>query len=152
LDETGASEPWEEGDPTWEEAAQMQAGQAAEDEAKSDREKLLSLLSAWIKAWKDRDQEAYFGLYAEDFRLEEKNMSFQAFRKYRGRLMTEAKILEVSAENPEAVISPGDQKGQVSFTQSYKSDTINDRGTKILYFRKRDGNWKIIGETWRALP
>jgi murein L,D-transpeptidase YafK len=115
-----------------------------------DEELLKVVVAGWLAAWNARDQAGYFSFYAPDFYFPEKNIHLASFKKYRGRMMGQAKTLSVSAENVR--IKASGDKATVVFTQNYKSDRTKDRGEKILDFRLQDGQWQILREVWRELP
>jgi ketosteroid isomerase-like protein len=108
------------------------------------------LLSGWLAAWNARDKAGYFGFYAEDFYFAERKIHLKAFKKYRGRLMSEAKKLKVSARNVQ--VKMGVSEVKVTFIQEYASDSVKDRGQKTLVFKPRKDRWLIVAETFQARP
>ena len=40
---------------------------------------------------------------------------------------------------------------EVNFTQRFKSSSFSDIGIKELIWKKIDGNWKILKETWMPI-
>jgi ketosteroid isomerase-like protein len=113
-------------------------------------DQLRLVVNGWLAAWNARDQEGYFAFYAPDFYFAEKKLSLAGFKKYRGRLMGRAKNLEVAAANLR--IEARGPKATATFIQSYSSDTVRDQGEKTLSFQSIDGQWRIVGETFKPRP
>jgi ketosteroid isomerase-like protein len=106
------------------------------------------LLDGWLAAWSARDEDAYFAFYAPDFRFLDRGMGLEAFRKYRGRIMRRAESIEVSADDVKVRMS-GDA-AEVVFEQTYRSDSVSDRGRKTLALVRLDGIWRIVSEAFEA--
>jgi ketosteroid isomerase-like protein len=109
---------------------------------------VLALLAGWVRAWEEKDLEAYFAFYADDFRFPDRDMSREAFVRYRTRLINGAGDIDVELEGPEMKIS-GD-RATVTFAQRYRSDGFSDRGEKTLRLARRQGAWTITYETFRT--
>ncbi|MDR0549203.1 MAG: DUF4440 domain-containing protein, partial [Deltaproteobacteria bacterium] len=104
---------------------------------------------AWLAAWNARDEVGYFAFYAPDFYFPEKKIRLAAFKKYRGRLMKEAKVLKVDLEN--LTIKVTGDTATATFRQRYQSDGYRDVGLKTLTFKLKDGQWLIVLETFKPL-
>jgi ketosteroid isomerase-like protein len=114
----------------------------------SDRAALNELLASWVRAWEEKDLDAYFACYAEGFRFPDRDMGRSAFVRYRTRLIREAGEIDVELEGPEIKLN-GD-KARVTFVQRYRSDGYSDSGTKTLNLVWEKGSWKIASESFRA--
>ena len=58
---------------------------------------------------------------------------------------------EIEIDDLSIVQTP--EYAMVTFTQKYKSNSINDIGKKVLYLRKDSFySWKIVSEVWRKIP
>lgn len=113
-------------------------------------EKLIAVAEDWAAAWRGRDMDKYFAFYHPDFYYEDKNMFLKNFTNYRAPLIQNAQILEVALSD--FMVTRNGQTAEVSFRQDYQSDNWHDVGRKTLKLRKTDGGWKILAETWKALP
>jgi hypothetical protein len=75
-------------------------------------------------------------------------MNKSQWRDYKAKLGKLYTSISVKISQPLAL----EQKGRavVRFVQSYTSNQVSDLGEKTLHLIKRDGDWKILSETWRA--
>ncbi|MDR1608530.1 MAG: DUF4440 domain-containing protein [Deltaproteobacteria bacterium] len=111
---------------------------------------LKTLALKWLEAWNKRDKASYFEYYDASFHLANPRLKLSSFKKYRARLFAETKVLKISGSNWRVTVK-GDQ-AQMKFTQNYQSDTVRDRGEKTLVWRRNQGQWRIIEESWLAKP
>jgi ketosteroid isomerase-like protein len=112
--------------------------------AASKEQAVLTVLETWAATWSERDEDAYFSLYAEDF-VPPGGGSRAEWEKRRRLLMGLAKSIEVKVESP--VVEAGeDGTSVVTFNQYYRSDTYQDAVRKQLRMVERDGRWLIIEE------
>lgn len=110
----------------------------------SKEQAVLTVLQTWAASWSERDEDAYFSLYAEDF-VPPGGGSRAEWEKRRRLLMGLAKTIEVKIESP--VVEPGaDGTSVVTFNQYYRSDSYEDAVRKQLRLVERDGRWLIIEE------
>lgn len=110
----------------------------------SKEQAVLTVLQTWAASWSERDEDAYFSLYAEDF-VPPGGGSRAEWEKRRRLLMGLAKTIEVKIESP--VVEPGaDGTSVVTFNQYYRSDSYQDAVRKQLRLVERDGRWLIIEE------
>lgn len=105
---------------------------------------VLTMLETWAATWSERDEDAYFSLYAEDF-VPPGGGSRAEWEKRRRLLMGQAKSIEVKIESPVVEAGP-DGTSVVTFNQYYRSDTYQDAVRKQLRMVERDGRWLIIEE------
>lgn len=112
--------------------------------AASKEQAVLAVLETWAATWSERDEDAYFSLYAEDF-VPSGGGSRAEWEKRRRLLMGLAKSIEVKIESP-VVEAGADGTSVVTFNQYYRSDTYQDAVRKQLRMVERDGRWLIIEE------
>jgi len=112
--------------------------------AASKEQAVLTVLETWAATWSERDEDAYFSLYAEDF-VPSGGGSRAEWEKRRRLLMGLAKSIEVKIESP-VVEAGADGTSVVTFNQYYRSDTYQDAVRKQLRMVERDGRWLIIEE------
>jgi outer membrane protein assembly factor BamE len=110
----------------------------------SKEQAVLAVLETWAASWSERDEDAYFSLYAEDF-VSSGGGSRAEWEKRRRLLMGLAKSIEVKIESP-VVEAGADGTSVVTFNQYYRSDTYQDAVRKQLRMIERDGRWLIIEE------
>ena len=108
------------------------------------RDKVLSTLSDWAAAWSSRDVDSYLGYYAENFRPP-RGMSRAGWEAQRRQRLRKPRYIQVSLSDTEVRIeSPGD--AQVSFVQTYRSNTYSDRTRKSVQMTRVGEEWKILSE------
>jgi len=117
---------------------------SAPSAAASIEQAVLAVLETWAATWSERDEDAYFSLYAEDF-VPSGGGSRAEWEKRRRLLMGLAKSIEVKIESP-VVEAGADGTSVVTFNQYYRSDTYQDAVRKQLRMVERDGRWLIIEE------
>lgn len=117
---------------------------SAPSAAASKEQAVLTVLETWAATWSERDEDAYFSLYAEDF-VPSGGGSRAEWEKRRRLLMGLAKSIEVKIESP-VVEAGADGTSVVTFNQYYRSDTYQDAVRKQLRMVERDGRWLIIEE------
>jgi len=110
----------------------------------SKEQAVLTMLETWAATWSERDEDAYFSLYAEDF-VPLGGGSRAEWEKRRRLLMGLAKMIEVKVESPVVAIG-ADGTSVVTFNQYYRSDTYQDAVRKQLRMVEREGSWLIIEE------
>ena len=103
-------------------------------------------LTAWAKAWSDRDVDAYLATYATEFRPEG-GISRATWEAQRRDRIMRPKRIRVAVVNPR-MSALGDGRVRVIFRQEYESDSFSDTVTKVLELRE-DGGWKILREYTR---
>ncbi|UQZ89980.1 hypothetical protein C4J81_12510 [Deltaproteobacteria bacterium Smac51] len=113
-------------------------------------ELIVAIVEDWATAWRSRDLEKYFAFYHPDFYYEDKNMFLRNFKSYKTPLIENAAVLEVGVSDFEVSFNAG--TAMVSFRQDYRSDNWRDVGRKTLTLKKTREGWKIVAETWKALP
>lgn len=109
-------------------------------------QQLETWLNAWRKAWESKNLDTYMTYYDDKF--EAMKMNKDAWRTYKSRLNGNYKEIAVRISQPMALEHRG--RAIVRFVQSYTSDQLSDIGEKTMHLVKRDGQWKILSETWRA--
>lgn len=115
-------------------------------EMENSQAKLEKWLEAWRNTWETKSLDAYMEFYDDNFKS--MKMSKSEWREYKARLGKLYTSITVKISQPLAL----EQKGRaiVRFVQSYSSDQVTDLGEKTLHLVNRNGEWKILSETWRA--
>ncbi len=98
----------------------------------------------WAAAWSDQRVDNYLAFYATSFRPPNglRRDDWEILR--RQRILGPA-FIKVSLEQLE-VVSVASRAAAATFVQTYRSDTYQDRVSKLLDFVREDGAWKIRDE------
>ena len=104
-------------------------------------------LAAWSQSWANKSLDAYFALYAPEFRPEG-SISRGAWEAQRRDRISRPKRISVKAVNPQ-ITRTSDGGLRVSFRQDYESDAFSDQVNKILELKQVGGSWKISREYTR---
>ncbi len=76
-------------------------------------------------------------------------MGYQAFKKHKERVNSGKKFIRVTTEDL-MILLPQEREGKVAiarFIQKYQSSNFKTESNKILYLKKGQGGWQIIGES-----
>jgi tetratricopeptide (TPR) repeat protein len=120
---------------------------AATPESDADAQAASDVLSAWAKAWSNKDADGYLAFYAEEFKPEggDGRAGWEAQRRERLAKPSHisVRLLAMHTSRIDA------HRLRVDFIQDYSSDTVNDRAKKTVELTDSDGSWKIARETAR---
>ena len=114
---------------------------------------LVTTFENWVKAWGTKDIDTYIGTYSKSFSFN--GMSLSKYRDYKNGLNKKYSEIKVAAENVRYNYHP--KYHVVTFVQNYASKLASggqgfqSLGTKMLYFVKEDGAYKIINESYTNL-
>lgn len=101
-------------------------------------------LTAWIKAWTQRDVKGYLGAYADNF-TPPNGVNRSQWTSKRTAVIGKAKNVQVDvADLGITVQSP--QQATTQFKQTYKASDYRDVVQKTLNWSQMDGHWKIVRE------
>ena len=117
------------------------------EEPSAGRDAVMALLSEWQRCWEKRDFQGYFALYSDDFRGD--GLDLKGLRGKRAQQMALAQSIRVTLS--EIQVSVRGDMAQARFTQEFRSDAHQDRGSKLLRLRREGGVWRIVEERWQAL-
>jgi outer membrane protein assembly factor BamE len=110
----------------------------------SPEEQIALALNAWAKAWRTRNEEAYFAAYAASFRPEG-GLSREEWEKRRRLLLGVSRNIDLQIEGVATEVVTED-RAQVSFRQFYRSENYQDTVIKQLKFVRVDNLWLIEEE------
>jgi hypothetical protein len=119
------------------------AATLAEQAARLEREEVMKVFDTWLRAWNARDMEAYFAVYAKEFRPAD-GESRDAWERRRRIRISNKSYINVRAEVPE--VSVQENRATISFVQVYLSDKLRDESKKVLLLAKARGKWEIVQE------
>lgn len=113
----------------------------------SNQSKLvMDEVTAWAKAWADKNIEGYFAHYVDNFAGELGSPS--AWRQSRKDKISKAKQIKISFSDIQ-INNISAELAEVTFKQQYQSGTYQDSGKKTLAFKKMNGDWRITQETFK---
>lgn len=104
-------------------------------------------VSAWAKAWSERNVDAYLAAYETGFRPS--NLSHDAWRDQRTKRLQQAQHIAVALD--QLRVSLNGDEAYVRFRQQYRSDRHASTDEKALLLRRAEGGrWVIARELRRA--
>ena len=101
-------------------------------------------INDWLRAWENRDMDAYLASYTDDF-IGQNDSSHTAWVKSRTARILGASSISIKYSKLKVLLERGDT-AKASFMQSYRSDSYQDRTSKRLILKKIDGKWRISQE------
>jgi adhesin transport system outer membrane protein len=103
-------------------------------------------LQDWAAAWMAKDVERYMSFYSKDFQAT--TMSAQRWMQERRRLVGKKGEIDVDISDVHTrQIDP--DTIETTFHQAYTSDDYSDDVTKTLTWKRENGRWNIIRESYR---
>ena len=110
------------------------------------RENYLQTLQNWIAGWESLDINRYLSFYdARDFNFGK--TSFSAWSKRKKVITKNKQFVQVSLEIHGIYLYPGEENMfTVNMKQHYLSNNFKGSSDKTLFWRKSDGQWKIVYE------
>ncbi len=109
-------------------------------------ESIENFLFRWKKNWEGEDLDEYMSAYSKKF--SSKSMNWNQWRRYKRSLNRTRRWIEIGIEDIKIIRYKS--RAILVFNQLYNSDSHSDTGTKMLYVWQEDGDWKIVGETWKS--
>jgi len=118
----------------------------AKQASESDRDEIGRLVELWRSSWEKGDMPSYRSCYAKDF--VSRSMNLNAWIAYKADLQKRYKKIRVRVEG--LSIATGERSASASFVQKYSAPGIKTSGKKKLEFKREDGKWKIVRETFHS--
>ncbi len=109
---------------------------------------LTAFIDSWRKGWESRNVQRYMSHYAPEF-VSADGMSYHAFRKHKEKVNKGKKFIRVATDDL-MILLPPEREGKFAvarFNQRYQSSNFKTEINKILYLKKGQGGWHIIGES-----
>ena len=107
---------------------------------------LKKTIDGWLDAWRKKDIEKYASYY-HPTEFSDVKGKYAAYKAYKKAVFSNPGEPKIELDHMSMLQSKS--YAVVTFTQNYKSATINDTGRKLLYMRQDEGyNWKIVSEVW----
>ena len=108
----------------------------------TSQEDIKDLVTKWLNSWRSGDMETYRSCYASEFRS--KGMDLDGWIIYKKNVRKRSKNITIGIDSLQVSIK--DDSAMATFTQSYSSSILKDKGKKTLELRKVDNQWKIYRE------
>jgi hypothetical protein len=109
-----------------------------------DASVLVALVEGWARAWSEQRAEDYIDFYSRSFRPVG-GVTRTTWAAQRRERITRPRFIQVEVDSV-GVRQIGDERAQVRFIQSYRSDSFQDRVVKTLDLVRESGGWKIARE------
>lgn len=125
-------------------AAPAAAAKPADNAGKDDQAAVKSAVTAWARAWSQKDMPKYLAAYAESFTPAEK-MSRAKWESDRRARIVSKKTIAVGIHQLQITLHGN--KATVKFQQIYESDNFKGNSRKVLEMHKQGHQWLIVRET-----
>jgi len=123
-------------------AAAVNAGQPVSPQV---HDAVLQAVEAWRVAWSNRDLDAYFSAYADDYDVTDRFASMDAWKTYKRWVIGKRSAIQVRLELIKVHHISADQV-RVEFLQHFRADSYQSDDLKALTLRRSGDGWKIIRE------
>ena len=107
----------------------------------------IELVRNWAEQWSAQNVQGYIQSYEENYRPPSDEITHAEWREQRRERLTNKQFIEVYVGN--FSFEESATQFSVSFSQRYRSNTLDDTIIKKLIFSKKDGSWqggRIINE------
>jgi ketosteroid isomerase-like protein len=105
-------------------------------------EDIKALATKWLNSWRAGNMETYRSCYASDFTSKGKDLDEWII--YKTNVRKRSKNITINIDNLQ--VSVKGNNAMVTFTQSYSSSILKDKGKKTLELKKVKNQWKIYRE------
>ena len=102
-------------------------------------------LREWVAAWQAKDVAKYLAFYSKDFAP--KSSTHDQWQASRQRALSKDGAIDIKLSNMSA--ERRDDQVITTFDQSYNHASYQDHTTKVLTWKKIDGQWLIVAESNR---
>ena len=106
------------------------------------QEDIQNLVTKWLNSWRTGDMETYRSCYASDFHSKGKDLDDWII--YKTNVRKRSKNITINIDSLQVSVEGGNT--MVTFTQSYSSSILKDKGKKTLELKKINNQWKIYRE------
>ena len=117
--------------------------------SEADIETVRSRYQSWLSAWQSMDLDGYMSYYWRGFtqkRAGKRAYGYTQQRQAMAANWAKQSAISVSSEQPD--IETRGESIVLDANQSYDSTTWWDEGRKHLVWRKKDGEWMIVEESF----
>jgi hypothetical protein len=104
---------------------------------------VISAMQKWARAWVNKDLDSYFSSYASNYKGNE--ASHSVWKRLRTTSISSKKSIAIELTEIQCIVISAD-KAQMSFQQTYTSNTFKDVTNKKLTWAKHGDLWLIERE------
>ena len=105
---------------------------------------LASWIESWRTAWETKNIDAYMTAYSDEFHSN--HMNRDQWKEFKTNLNAQYKTITVKLSRPTILVDR--DRAIVRFLQEYTSDQHADFGEKVLFLKKYQDGFRIVGEQW----
>jgi colicin import membrane protein len=105
---------------------------------------VTAAMQKWARSWANKDLNGYFASYVPGFQGDKGSNA--AWKKFRNNYINSKKSIALDLADIQVTTTAAD-KAQVTFKQSYTSDSYNDVTTKTMNWVKQGNAWLIERES-----
>ncbi|MCF8053699.1 MAG: L,D-transpeptidase family protein [Deltaproteobacteria bacterium] len=112
-----------------------------------NRDAVLAFLQEWRLAWESKDVSKFVSLYSPAF-INNQGMDLKAFKAQKEQVAKGKKYIKVMASDV-FILTTGLGEGVfvVKFLQDYRSDNYASKSNKLLYIKKTESGFVVVGES-----
>ncbi len=125
------------------EPPQAPAAVPANDDAENSIDVVLSQFLVWLQAWQKKQMDAYFSFYSNQFTGD--GVAYKDWQKNRAQFLKQNNGIHVEVND--VIIQEKGDTIEMTFIESFKSDSFSDIRHKVLIWKKEGGQWKIVSES-----
>jgi len=115
------------------------------DDWNRERNELNKAIESWRSDWESRDVERFLRHYSPRFSSDKQD--FQPFAEQKRKVNAGKEWIKVRVANLSVFRNPGKEElVVVTFDQQYRSNNLDNTMKKRQYWRREEGQWKIIYE------
>lgn len=112
----------------------------------TQRNQALAKMDNWRGAWESLDTPRYLDNYGQQF-LSEEGQDIQAWRRQKTAVNSGKQWIKLKLDDLSIFSTGGSAPLLVSsFFQDYKSNNLNNRMKKRVYWKQDNGQWRIVWE------
>jgi ketosteroid isomerase-like protein len=108
---------------------------------------ILDRVLSWRNAWEKKDIERYMSHYSRAFKAD--SLNYDGWKRKKKAFFEDPASIRVGISS--LCIRREPPYHLVTFNQAYEGAPRPDFGKKILAFKKENGTWNIMRESWRAV-
>jgi murein L,D-transpeptidase YafK len=117
-----------------------------EDNASKEKESLINSIEKWRSDWEAQATDNYLAHYANAFFSD--GMNLKQWADYKRKIQANKPNVDIKLTNISAFNYPnsGQKMVVVTFDQSFRSNSLNNKMRKRQYWILENQSWKIIYE------
>lgn len=118
------------------------------EEWELSRDQLRNELGQWRADWQARDVSRFLEHYAPEFLQGDG----RAWAESKRRNIENKEWIKLELRNTSLFLYPGGEMAYAEFTQDYLSDRLSSLSNKQLYWKRHEGQWRIVLEQSQDTP